>query len=430
MEAAEIPEAVKAAFYIASTGRKGAVLVDIPKDVQTDRAEMVYPEKIEYRGYHPSIEPNPQEIHWAATLLAKARKPVIIAGGGVTSSGASNELIELAEVLQAPVAHSLMGKGSIPSDHPLSLGLCGMHGRCEANFIVPEADVLMVVGARFSDRTTGALNGFAKSSRIVHIDVDRSEIDKNVDSITRVVGDAKHTLRGIKDKILQQRSASPRDEGLIKRIEELRAQTCGIEAESPLSGPKVIKAIRRAMPKESIVVTDVGQHQMWAAQHYDVYSPGSFFTSGGLGTMGWGTPAAIGAKAAKPELPVLNISGDGSFAMTENNLAIAVDEGFPITVVILNNKMLGMVAQWQRLFYDRRYFAVERVKHPDFAKLAESYGAEGIRIESMQQLETALRRAVGSDHTTVIDVPIYPEENVYPMIPPGMGLKDILMGGD
>ena len=430
MEAAEVPHAVKAAFYIASTGRRGAVLVDLPKDVQTDTAEMVFPERVEFRGYHPNVEPSPNEIHWAATLLAKARRPVIIAGGGVIASGASRELVGLAEMIQAPVAHSLMGKGSIPSDHPLSLGLCGMHGRYEANQIVPEADVLLIVGARLSDRTTGAVNGFAPNARIIHIDVDRSEIDKNVDSITRVVGDARLALRGIREKIALQMSGDKRDEAILKRIEEFRAQTSELKSDSPLPGPEVIRAIRRAMPRESIAVTDVGQHQMWAAQHYDVYGPGTFFTSGGLGTMGWGTPAAIGAKAARRDLAVLNISGDGSFAMTENNLAIAVDEGFPITVVILNNQMFGMVAQWQRLFYDRRYSAVRRPIHPDFARLAESYGAEGVHVDSIQELEASLRRAVGSDHTTVIDVPIDPEENVYPMIPPGMGLKDVLLGDD
>jgi acetolactate synthase I/II/III large subunit len=428
MSAADIPGAIKSAFYLSSTGRKGVVLVDIPKDTQTDKAEMVFSDKVEFRGYHPSIEPNPQEVYWAATLLSKAQRPVIIAGGGAVASGATMELIELAEMLQAPVAHSLMGKGAIPSNHPLSLGLCGMHGRIEANYIVPEADVLLVVGARFSDRTTGSLNGFAPNARIIHIDVDRSEIDKNVDSITRIVGDAKLAIRGIREKIAQKRTMGPTNVALVRRIKELKAQTDNLDADSPLSGPEVIRTIRRAMPQKSIVVTDVGQHQMWAALYYDVHGPGEFFTNGGLGAMGWGTPAAIGAKAARPELPVLNISGDGSFAMTENNLALAVDEGFPITVVILNNRVLGMVAQWQRLFYDCRYSTINRPNHPDFAKLAEAYGATGVKAESTKDIEAAIRRGISEKQTTVIDVPIDPEENVYPMIPPGMGLKDILLG--
>jgi acetolactate synthase-1/2/3 large subunit len=428
LDAAEIPAAVKSAFYIANTGRKGAVVVDLPKDVQTDESEMIFPDSVSFRGYNLTIEPDQQEINWAATLLAKAKRPVIIAGGGAIASGASEELVELAETLMAPVANSLMGKGAIPSDHPLSLGLCGMHGRCEANYIVPEADVLLVVGGRFSDRTTGALYGFSPSAKIIHIDVDKSEIDKNVDSITRVIGDARLAIQGIRMKIAQNRQDAKIAQVWLKRVEEYRKQTCEIDSDRPLSGPKVIKAIRRAMPRDSICVTDVGQHQMWAALHYDIYQPNTFLSSGGLGTMGWGTPAAIGAKAAKPMTPILNISGDGSFAMTENNLAISVDEDFPITIVVLNNGVLGMVAQWQRLFYNRRYSAVKRPTHPDIPTLAKSYGAEGIRIGSIEELEKAIQKSIKSNHTTVIEVPIDPEENVLPMIPPGMGLKDILIG--
>jgi len=428
LDAREIPYAVKSAFYIANTGRKGAVVVDLPRDVQTDRSEMVFPDSVSFRGYNPHIEPDQQELNWAATLLANAKKPVIIAGGGVIAAGASLELIDLAETLIAPVAHSLMGKGAIPSDHPLCLGLCGMHGRCEANYIVPEADVLLVIGARFSDRTTGALKGFNPNAKIIHIDVDKSEIDKNVDSITRVVGDARIALQGIRLKVMQMRTSAKNGEIWLKRIEEYRKQTSEIDSDRPLSGPKVIKAIRRSTPRETICLTDVGQHQMWAALHYDVYEPNTFISSGGLGTMGFGTPAAIGAKAAKPNNPIINISGDGSFAMTENNLALAVDEDLPITVVVLNNGVLGLVAQWQRLFYDRRYAAVRRPKYPDIPTLAKSYGAEGVRIDSIEDLEREIVKSVKSEHTTVIEVPIDPEDDVLPMIPPGMGLKDILVG--
>ncbi|MBN1683509.1 biosynthetic-type acetolactate synthase large subunit, partial [Candidatus Bathyarchaeota archaeon] len=427
-EPKEIPNSVKSAFYIANTGRKGAVVIDLPKDTQTDSDDMFFPDNVIFRGYHVYSEPNPQEIEWAASLLARAKNPVIIAGGGVILSGASIELIELAELLIAPVAHSLMGKGSIPSNHPLSLGLCGMHGRCEANYLVPEADVLLVVGARFSDRTTGALSGFAPNAKIIHIDVDKSEIDKNVDSITRVVGDAKLALKQIRKKILEIRLGNKTNTILFKKINEYKAITDGLKSDSTLNAPDVIKAIRKAMPKKSIVVTDVGQHQMWTALYYDVYEPSTFLTSGGLGTMGWGTPAAIGAKAAKPDLPVVNISGDGSFAMTENNLAVAVDEGFPITIVVFNNNVLGMVAQWLRLFYDGRYSAVNRPKHPDFIKLAEAYGAVGIKGETIKQIETEIKRSIKNEQTTVIEVPIDPKENILPMIPPGKGLKDILLG--
>jgi acetolactate synthase-1/2/3 large subunit len=426
---AKIPWAVKSAIQIASTGRKGAVVVDLPKDITTEVTDIEFPKEIVFRGYNPRLVPEEIELEWASTLLAKAKRPVIMAGGGVIAAGASNELISLAEMLMAPVTTSLMGKGAIPSDHPMSLGLCGMHGRSEANFVVPEADVLLVIGARFSDRTTGALQGFAPNARIIHIDLDKSEIDKNVDSITRVVGDAKLSIKGLMRTVQFMRITKGKNGDWAKKIEEFK-MSCKTPIENTnITGPGVIKAIREVLPRDAIVTTDVGQHQMWAAIHYDVYEPGTFITSGGLGTMGWGTPAAIGAKVAKPDVPVLNIAGDGSFAMTENNLALSVDENLPITVVIFNNKMLGMVAQWQRLFMGHRYSAVHRKYSLDFVKLAESYGAEGIKVESMKDLETALRRSVGIDHTVVIDVPIDPEENVYPMIPPGMGLKDILMEG-
>ena len=421
-----IPWAVKSALYIANTGRKGAVLVDLPKNITTETADIEFPEKVSFPGYNPRIVPEQTELEWAATLLARAKRPVIIAGGGVIASGASQELAILAETLMAPTATSLMGKGAIPSDHPLSLGLCGMHGKCEANYIVPDADVLLVVGARFSDRTTGSLYGFAPNARIIHVDIDQSEIDKNVESITRIVGDARFALQGLTERVsrIQRKTES----GWTERINEFKQHVEIEKTGTEINGPAVIKAIRKALPRDAIVTTEVGQHQMLAALNYDVYEPGTFLTSGGLGTMGWGTPAAIGAKAARPESVVLNIAGDGSFAMTENNLAVAVDEDLPIIVVIFNNQMLGMVAQWQRLFMNHRYSAVHRNYSLDFVKLSESYGCTASRVESIPDLETELRRAVDSGQTTVIDVPIDPEENVYPMIPPGMGLKDILVG--
>ena len=421
-----IPWAVKAAMHVANTGRKGAVLVDLPKNVTTESAEMDFDAEVNFLGYRPRIQPDPTELEWAAKVLSEARQPVIVAGGGVVSAGAGRELTELAELLMAPTATSLMGKGAIPSNHPLSLGLLGMHGREEANYLVPDADVLLVVGSRFSDRTTGALAGFAPEARIIHMDIDRSEIDKNVESVIKVCGDARLSIRGLIDQIKTIRKAKGGNGEWVHKIEELRNSYEEPEDANGVSGPAVIKAIRRALPSDALVTTDVGQHQMLAALHYDVYEPGSFLTSGGLGTMGWGTPAAIGAKAARPDRTVLNISGDGSFAMTENNLAVAVDEGLPIVVVVLNNRMLGMVAQWQRLFMGGRYSCVKREYTVDFTELARSYGAHGVRAGSIKELDTELRRAVASDYTTVIDVPIDPEENVYPMIPPGMGLKDIL----
>jgi acetolactate synthase-1/2/3 large subunit len=400
------------------------VVIDLPKNITTEEADFDYNVKIDLEGYKPVIDPNPRELNIAAKVLMNAKKPVILAGGGVIAAGAGKELTELAEVLMAPTTTSSMGKGAISSNHPLSLGLCGMHGRLEANYMVPDADVLLVVGARFSDRTTGSLSGFAPNAKIVHIDIDRSEVDKNVTSITRVIGDARYALSGLSKRIRAEMMGKPN--GWTKRIEELKQGYEPFDYSPGVNTPSIMRTIRDALPSDAIVTTDVGQHQMFAAIHYDVYEPGTFLTSGGLGTMGWGMPAAIGVKAAKPDKKVLAICGDGGFHMTENNLTVAVDEDFPIVVVMLNNRLLGMVAQWQRLFMNGRLAAVDRDYTVDYTELSKTYGAHAVKIESMDAFRSELRRAVDADYTTVIEVPIDPNENVYPMIPPGMGLKDIL----
>jgi acetolactate synthase-1/2/3 large subunit len=427
----EIPYSVKAAFKIASTGRKGSVLVDLPKDTTIEIEDVTFPEKVTFRGYNVHLEPDSRELDWASTLLAKAKKPIIMAGGGVLASNATHELIELAEFLMAPTTTTLMGKGAFPQNHPLSLGLCGMHGTFEANNLVPEADVLLVVGSRFSDRTTGELSAFSPNARIIHMDIDRSEVDKNVETVTRVIGDAKIALQGLLYRLRKNREVNDRENQWHAKIKEFKqfSESVVSEANPFFKASSAIKVLREALPRDAIVATEVGQCQMWAALHYDVYEPGTFFTSGGLGTMGWGFPAAVGAKAANPYIPCVDIAGDGSFGMTENSLATSVEEELPVIVFVLNNQMLGMVAQWQRLFYNRRYSGVKLKGNPDFCKLAEAYGAEGVRPESIQELRTSIRNAINSDITTVIDVMIDPEEDVLPMVPPGMGLKDILMGG-
>ena len=425
-EPSEIPEAVKKAFYIANTGRKGAVLVDIPKDCTTLSGKMDFNPKLKFRGYNIDPTPSPQELDWAAQILVEARRPIIMAGGGVIAAGASNELVALSELLMAPTANTLMGKGAFPSDHQLSLGLCGMHGSKASNSMVPKADVLLVVGSRFSDRTTAKIADFTPEGKIIHIDIDRSEVDKNVEAITKVIGDAKLALAGLYTRIKAlQAKGNP---SWSKRIDEFRVNWDEEpdKAKGFLRAPKVIRALRDLMPRDAIITTEVGQNQMWAALHYDAYLPQTFFTSGGLGTMGWGFPAAIGAKTARPDVPVVDIAGDGSFGMTENNLATAVEEELPVIVVVLNNNVLGMVAQWQRLFYEKRYSAVKLKGNPDFVKLADAYGAEGVRTETLNDFRTAVRRAMKADVPTVIDVPIHPDEDVMPMIPPGMGLKDTL----
>jgi acetolactate synthase-1/2/3 large subunit len=429
-KASEIPRAVKTAFQIASTGRRGVVLVDLPKDVTTDVEDMSFPETVKLRGYHPHSQPDPREVEWASNLLAKAQRPIVVAGGGVVNSGATRELVALSEYLMAPTATTLMGKGAFPADHPLSLGLCGMHGTQAANNLVPEADVLLIVGARLSDRTTGAVKSFAPNAKVIHLDIDRSEIDKNVETVTRVVGDAGLGLRGLLYNVSKLRTGGDAGSQWSKKVAEFRDQVNGNgngHKEGYLRALDVIKALRRTLPREAIVTTEVGQCQMWAALHYDAYDPRTFFTSGGLGTMGWGFPAAIGIKAARPDVPVVDIAGDGSFGMTENSMATSVEEDLPVVVVVLNNNMLGMVAQWQRLFFDHRYSAVKLKGNPDMVKLAEAYGAGGVKVDTLEEFEAAIRRAIKSDVSTVIDVPIDPEANVYPIVPPGAGLKDALL---
>jgi acetolactate synthase-1/2/3 large subunit len=425
----EIPTAVKAAFYIASTGRRGVVLVDLPKDIQTSLEEVEFPERVEFKGYRINPEPDPRELDRVATLLASAERPIILAGGGVIASDACGELVELAELLMTPVATTLMGKGAIPDGHPLYAGMCGMHGTWEANHLVSEADLLLVVGSRLSDRTTGRVEEFT-AARLIHIDIDSSEFDKNVEASMRVRGDAKLALRGLIERMKHISTTRSRSEWL-RRMEELREQHSEMRGEEKggVKPPDLIRALRRLLPKDAIVTTEVGQCQMWAALHFDIYTPRTFLSSGGLGTMGWGFPAAIGAKAAHPEVPVIDIAGDGSFGMTENNLATSIEEELPVIVIVLNNRVLGMVAQWQRLFYGRRYFGVHLGSSPDFVKLAEAYGAVGVRSGSLEEFEAAVKEAISNEVATVIDVPIDPEENVFPMVPPGRGLREILVEG-
>ncbi len=426
-KASEIPKIVKQAFHIATTGRPGPVLIDLPKDVQTETAEMKFTDKVTIRGYKPKIDPHPLQVKKAAELLLKAERAMILAGGGVIASNASQELLALAELLMIPVATPLMGKGCFPEDHPLSLGDMGMHGTRAANKLILEADVLLAVGTRFSDRTTGRLDEFCPDAKIIHIDIDSAEIGKNVDVDIPIVADAKKTLKAICQSLtskLQKRESSPWFKRIQEVKEQLKERISG--GEKDLKPPRLIKELRKILPNDAIVATEVGQNQMWAALHFPVYKPRTFISSGGLGTMGFGFPASIGAKVACPDRPVVDIAGDGSFRMTEQELACSVMEKIPVTVIVLNNSVLGMVAQWQRLFYGRRYSAVDLGSVPDFVKLAEAYGAEGTRVGSLKEFSKAVRKAMKSEVTTVIDVPISPEEDVFPMIPAGAGLKGMI----
>ncbi|MEM3816392.1 MAG: thiamine pyrophosphate-dependent enzyme, partial [Candidatus Bathyarchaeia archaeon] len=336
--------------------------------------------------------------------------------------------IALSELLMAPVATTLMGKGAMPEDHPLSLGMLGMHGTVAANYLVQEADVLLAVGMRFSDRSTGNIKTFCPNGKIIHIDIDASEIGKNIRPHVPIVADAKRALQAIYARIVEKFNRRERT-AWFNRIQELKRMHEEIikSDNERIRPPALMAEIRRLLPNDAIITTEVGQNQMWAALYLKVYKPRTFISSGGLGTMGFGFPAAIGAKVACPKVPVVDIAGDGSFIMTEQDLASSVAWNIPVTVIVLNNSVLGMVAQWQRLFYGRRYSAIDLKGLPDFVKLAEAYGAQGFRVQSIEEFRRALKSALNSDVTTVIDVPISSEENVLPMVPPGQDLKNLML---
>ena len=434
-KATEIPESVKKAFYIAESGRPGPVLIDIPKDVQQASADMEFPEFIKVRGYSPIVDADLSQIGKAAEILLKAERPIIMAGGGVILSGAFSELQTLAELLLIPVVTTFKGKGAFPENHPLAMGPIGMHGHAEANKIILEADCILAVGARFSDRSVGRFDEFGKGMSIVHMDVDPAEIGKNKSVDLAVIGDVKSSLKTLV-KMVTKRIAKTNDHGnannneWLKRRQELIEYYTDTIKDFPrdLTAKKALKKLREILPVDAIVTTEVGQCQMWASLHFDVICPGTFFSSTGLGTMGFGFPASIGAKAAKPEAVVVDIAGDGSFNMTENSLAVSVLDDLPVIVFLMNNYMLGMVAQWQRTFYNRRYMGVHQHNCPDYVKIADAYGAQGIKVQSMQELDKALRAAIKTDVATVIDITIDPEEDVYPFVAPGTGLKDMITG--
>ena len=427
---AEIPRAVRASFYIATTGRPGPTLVDLPKDTQTGKAEMDFSEPLQLRGYKPNTEPHPVQVKRAVKLLLGAERPMILAGGGVNLSNASPELLQIAELLMAPVATTFMGKSCFPENHPLSIGNIGMHGTMLANKMILEADVLLAVGTRFQDRSTGTLDTFCPDAKIIHIDIDAAEIGKNIDVNVPIVADAKPTLRMIQQQLVNKLKKKQDDDAWVTRVQEVKEKYLSEMdlGSTEMTSPKILRRLRKLLPKDAIIATEVGQNQMWAALHFQTYKPRTFISSGGLGTMGFGFPASIGAKVACPECPVVDIAGDGSFRMTEQELGTSVTEDIPVIVVVLNNSVLGMVAQWQRLFYKGRYAAVKLGTVPDFVKLAQAYGAEGTRVGSLDELSCAVDKALKCEVTTVIDIPINPEDDVFPMVPPGKGLKDTVVG--
>lgn len=422
---------IRQAFYLARTGRPGPVLIDLPKDVVQAVTEFEWPDEISMRSYNPTYKPNIYQLRRASEQIAASRKPLLLCGGGVIMSNASEVIKEMAKTLQIPVVSTLMGLGSFPSTDPLFLGMVGMHGTYAANMALNNADLLICAGARFDDRVTGKLAAFASKAKIIHIDIDPTSIRKNVQVEVPVVGDCRLALKEILD-ICKSRYAS---HDWKKEHEDWVQETAHWKEEQPLTwqpGEKikpqqVIEALRHLTRGEAIITTEVGQHQMWAAQFYSFTEPRTLLTSGGLGTMGYGFPAAIGAQLALPDKMVITVAGDGSIQMNIQELATAVANKLPVKVVILNNGHLGMVRQWQELFYNRNYSSTNMEAQPDFVKLAEAYGAEGYRIEKPEDLLPELEKALSTPNPAFIDVRVEREENVYPMVPTGAALDEMLL---
>ncbi|HEX5225358.1 MAG TPA: biosynthetic-type acetolactate synthase large subunit [Solirubrobacteraceae bacterium] len=425
----EIPRAIHEAFHIARSGRPGPVLVDIPMDLS--RAEIAYEPVIDVRlpGYQPKLEGNQKQIRQAAKALASAQRPVIYAGGGVVNAEASEELVEFVTSDRFPITCTLMGLGAFPAPHPQWLGMLGMHGTRAANYAMDEADLICAVGARFDDRITGKLSEFAPRAKFIHIDVDPAEISKNVPAHIPIVGDAKHVLSKL---VVEYRAigADPaRLDAWWSRIEGWRAKhPLGFEdsSDNEIKPQFLIQAIYEATGGQAIITSDVGQHQMWTAQYYDFPAPRRWINSGGLGTMGFGLPAAMGAQVGCPDQLVVCVAGDGSVQMNAQELATCAQNEIPIKVFIMNNGYLGMVRQWQELFWDRKYSQVDMGDFPDFVKLAEAYGATGMRLHDKSTLVEDLKRAIATDGPVVVDVRVTREENTYPMIPAGSAAREMV----
>ncbi|HUF90919.1 MAG TPA: biosynthetic-type acetolactate synthase large subunit, partial [Candidatus Limnocylindria bacterium] len=426
---------IREAFHIASTGRPGPVHVDLPKDVLVKEAELIWPEKVSLRSYNPNYDGHPGQIKRAAKAMLRARKPVLYVGGGVISSDANAELLELAELTQIPVTTTLMGLGAFPSAHPLSLDMLGMHGTYYANMAVHHSDVLVAVGARFDDRVTGKVDAFAPHAEIIHIDIDPSSISKNLKVDVPIVGDCRRVLRALVEAVREEtRAETP---SLVKEARrQWLAQVAEWKTTVPLrfdQGPDVIKPqyviqeISNITQGEAFIVTGVGQHQMWAAQFYKFKHPRAWFTSGGLGTMGYGLPTAMGVAAAHPGRHVINIDGDGSFAMNSQELATCFTEGLPVKTVIINNGGHGMVRQWQRIIYNERYFAIDLPSIPDFVRLAEAYGCMGLRVTKPSEVVPAIEKMLATPGPVILDVIVDKDECVFPMVPAGGANIDMIL---
>ena len=430
----KLAKTIKEAFFLAQSGRPGPVLIDLPKDVQQQKCAYSYPKKVSMRGYNPHYDPNVKQVRKVAELLCKAKHPVIYAGGGVISSGASKELTRLAQNYGVPVTATLMGLGCFPGDDPMWLGMLGMHGTYAANHSISNADLILAVGARFDDRVTGKLSEFGAKATMIHIDIDPTSIQKNVRVDVPIVADCRLFMEALNKEMAAMMEEG---QGCTPKTKWLE-QTAEWKAKHPLSykpaakGGKikpqsVVEALYKITKGDCIISTEVGQNQMWAAQFFNYKLPRTLLTSGGLGTMGYGFPAAIGAQAAYPEKLVIDVAGDGSIQMCIQELATAVCYNLPVKIVILNNGYLGMVRQWQELFYEKNYCNTCMDVAPDFVKLAEAYGAAGFRVTQAKDLEATLKQAFATPKPCIVDVVVDPEENVYPMVPAGKSLTEMIL---
>lgn len=427
----DLARIIREAFYLARSGRPGPILVDLPKDVINAKAEYKYPKKISLKGYKPTTEAHMGQIKRAYTAIGKAKKPVIYAGGGVINSNAAGELKQLGENLRCPVTTTLMGLGGFPAPHELWLGMLGMHGTFRANMAMGSTDLLIAIGARFDDRVTGKLDEFAPSAKIIHIDIDPTSISKNVKVDIPIVGDCKDALK----KLLQLVKESPIDDlekvrkPWLDQIQKWKeTYPLAYEQKDDLIKPQyVVEKLYELSEGKAIIATEVGQNQMWAAQYYHFFEPRTLLTSGGLGTMGYGLPAAIGAQAAFPDRLVIDVAGDGSIQMCIQEMITAVENNLPVKVAILNNQYLGMVRQWQQLFYEKNYCSTCLKIAPDFVKLAEAYGALGLRAHKPDEVEAVIREGFASPKPVIMDFVVNPEECVYPMVPAGAAMTEMLL---
>jgi acetolactate synthase-1/2/3 large subunit len=427
----DLARIIREAFYLARSGRPGPILVDLPKDVINAKAEYKYPKNISLKGYKPTTEAHMGQIKRAYTAISKAKKPVIYAGGGVINSNAAGELKQLGENLRCPVTTTLMGLGGFPAPHELWLGMLGMHGTFRANMAMGSTDLLIAIGARFDDRVTGKLDEFAPSAKIIHIDIDPTSISKNVKVDIPIVGDCKDALK----KLLQLAKESPIDDlekvrkPWLDQIQKWKeTYPLAYEQKDDLIKPQyVVEKLYELSEGKAIIATEVGQNQMWAAQYYHYSKPRTLLTSGGLGTMGYGLPAAIGAQAAFPDRLVIDVAGDGSIQMCIQEMITAVENNLPVKVAILNNQYLGMVRQWQQLFYEKNYCSTCLKIAPDFVKLAEAYGALGLRAHKPDEVEAVIREGFASPKPVIMDFVVNPEECVYPMVPAGAAMTEMLL---